>query len=101
MMSYSSWTYFEMEQMAKWLYGKPKTLIADMLTYVAVDNAAIKSGVTLEFGWRTKADLIKADLNLKSIKNKKVAIVSTESMLAKTYHIGQGMYTMAQVVYAG
>lgn len=37
--------------MAKCLYGKPKTLIADMLTYVAVDNAAIKSGVTLEFGW--------------------------------------------------
>ncbi len=109
------------------LYGNPKTLIADMLTYVAVDNAAIKSGVTLEFG--TKADLIKANpdviivpmdvhspdynrdavyanyyndpalSNLKAIKNKKVAIVSTESMLAKTYHIGQGIYTMAQVVY--
>ena len=112
---------------ANGLYGKPKTLIADMLTYVAVDNAAIKSGVTSEFG--TKADLIKADpdviivpmdvhspdynrdavyanyyndpalANLKAIKNKKVAIVSTESMLAKTYHIGQGIYTMAQVVY--
>ena len=36
-----------------------------------------------------------------TLLNIKCAIVSTESMLAKTYHIGQGIYTMAQVVYAG
>ncbi|WP_462132473.1 ABC transporter substrate-binding protein [Veillonella tobetsuensis] len=110
------------------LYGKSKTLVADMLTYVVVDNAAIKSGVRLtDYG--TKADLIKADpdviivpmdtrapdynreavyasyyndpalANLKAIKNKKIAIVSNESMLAKTYHVGRGIYSMAQVVY--
>ena len=111
------------------LYGKSKTLVADMLTYVVVDNAAIKSGVRLtDYG--TKADLIKADpdviivpmdihapdynrdaiyanyyndpvlANLKAIKNKKVAIVSTDALLAKSYHIGRGIYTIAQVVYA-
>ena len=110
------------------LYGKSKTLVADMLTYVVVDNAAIKSGVRLtDYG--TKADLIKADpdviivpmdtrapdynrdavyasyyndpalVNLKAIMNKKIAIVSNESMLAKTYHVGRGIYSMAQVVY--
>ena len=111
------------------LYGKPKTLIADMLTYVGVDNAAAKSGVK-QSNFGTKADLIKADpdviivpmdihapdynrdaiyanyyndpvlANLKAIKNKKVAIVSTDALLAKSYHIGRGVYTIAQVVYA-
>lgn len=38
--------------------------------------------------------------NLKAIKNKKVAIVSTDTLLAKSYHIGRGIYTIAQVVYA-
>ena len=38
--------------------------------------------------------------NLKAIKNKKVAIVSTDALLAKSYHIGRGIYTIAQVVYA-
>jgi len=33
-------------------------------------------------------------------KNKKVAIVSTDGLLAKSYHIGRGIYTIAQVVYA-
>ncbi len=111
------------------LYGKPKTLIADMLTYVGVENAAVKSGVKAS-NVGTKADLIKADpdviivpmdihapdynrdaiyanyyndpalANLKAIKNKKVAIVSTDALLAKSYHIGRGIYTIAQVVYA-
>ena len=111
------------------LYGKPKTLIADMLTYVGVDNAAAKSGVK-QSNFGTKADLIKADpdviivpmdihapdynrdaiyanyyndpvlANLKAIKNKKVAIVPTDALLAKSYHIGRGVYTIAQVVYA-
>ena len=100
-----------------------------MLTYVGVDNAAVKSGVK-QSNYGTKADLIKADpdviivpmdihspdynrdaiyanyyndpalANLKAIKNKKVAIVSTDALLAKSYHIGRGIYTMAQVVYA-
>ena len=111
------------------LYGKPKTLIADMLTYVGVDNAAAKSGVK-QSNFGTKADLIKADpdviivpmdihapdynrdaiyanyyndpvlANLKAIKNKKVSIVPTDALLAKSYHIGRGIYTIAQVVYA-
>ena len=34
------------------LYGKSKTLVADMLTYVVVDNAAIKSGVRLTMAQR-------------------------------------------------
>ena len=42
------------------LYGHPKTLIADMLTYVGVDNAAVKSGVKAS-NIGTKADLIKAN----------------------------------------
>lgn len=100
-----------------------------MLTYVGVDNAAAKSGVK-QSNFGTKADLIKADpdviivpmdihapdynrdaiyanyyndpalANLKAIKNKKVAIVSTDALLAKSYHIGRGIYTIAQVVYA-
>ena len=111
------------------LYGHPKTLIADMLTYVGVDNAAVKSGVKAS-NIGTKTDLIKANpdviivpmdihapdynrdaiyanyyndpvlANLKAIKNKKVAIVSTDALLAKSYHIGRGVYTIAQVVYA-
>lgn len=42
------------------LYGNPKTLIADMLTYVGVDNAAVKSGVK-QSNFGTKVDLIKAN----------------------------------------
>ena len=33
--------------------------------------------------------------NLKAIKNKKVANVSTDALLAKSYHIGRGIYTIA------
>ena len=33
--------------------------------------------------------------NLKAIKNKKVANVSTDALLAKSYHIGSGIYTIA------
>lgn len=39
------------------LYVKPKTLIADMLIYVGVDNAVLKSGVK-QFNFGTKVDLI-------------------------------------------
>ena len=110
------------------LYGAPDTLIQDMLKYVNVDNAATKAGVKWSYMGK-KDDLIKADpdviivptdvkaagfnrdavlnsyyndpalKNIKAIKNKKVVIISNEAMMAKTYHIGRGIYNMAQFVY--
>ena len=110
------------------LYGAPDTMIQDMLKYVNVDNAATKVGVKWSYMGK-KEDLIKADpdviivptdvkaagfnrdavlnsyyndpalKNVKAIKNKKVVIISNESMMAKTYHIGRGIYNMAQFVY--
>ena len=110
------------------LYGAPDTMIQDMLKYVNVDNAATKAGVKWSYMGK-KDDLIKAnpdviivptdvkapgfnrdavlnsyyndpDLkNVKAIKNKKVVIISNEAMMAKTYHIGRGIYNMAQFVY--
>ena len=110
------------------LYGAPDTLIQDMLKYVNVDNAATKAGVKWSYMGK-KDDLIKADpdviivpadvkaagfnrdavlnsyyndpslKNVKAIKNKKVVIISNESMMAKIYHIGRGIYNMAQFVY--
>ena len=110
------------------LYGAPDTLIQDMLKYVNVDNAATKVGVKWSYMGK-KDDLIKADpdviivptdvkaagfnrdavlnsyyndpalKNIKAIKNKKVVIISNEAMMAKTYHIGRGIYNMAQFVY--
>ena len=110
------------------LYGAPDTMIQDMLKYVNVDNAATKAGVKWSYMGK-KDDLIKADLdviivptdvkapgfnrdsvlnsyyndpalkNIKAIKNKKVVIISNEAMMAKTYHIGRGIYNMAQFVY--
>ena len=110
------------------LYGAPDTLIQDMLKYVNVENAATKAGVKWSYMGK-KDDLIKADpdviivpadvkapgfnrdavlnsyyndpalKNVKAIKNKKVVIISNEAMIAKTYHIGRGIYNMAQFVY--
>ena len=110
------------------LYGAPDTMIQDMLKYVNVDNAATKTGVKWSYMGK-KDDLIKADpdviivpadvkaagfnrdavlnsyyndpalKNVKAIKNKKVVIISNEAMMAKTYHIGRGIYNMAQFVY--
>ena len=110
------------------LYGAPDTMIQDMLKYVNVDNAATKAGVKWSYMGK-KDDLIKvapdviivpADVkapgfnrdavlnsyyndpalkNIKAIKNKKVVIISNEAMMAKTYHIGRGIYNMAQFVY--
>ena len=110
------------------LYGAPDTMIQDMLKYVNVDNAATKAGVKWAYMGK-KDDLIKADpdviivptdvkapgfnrdavlnsyyndpalKNVKAIKNKKVVIISNEAMMAKTYHIGRGIYNMAQFVY--
>ena len=110
------------------LYGAPDTLIQDMLKYVNVDNAATKAGVKWSYMGK-KDDLIKVDpdviivptdvkapgfnrdavlnsyyndpalKNIKAIKNKKVVIISNEAMMAKTYHIGCGIYNMAQFVY--
>ena len=110
------------------LYGAPDTLIQDMLKYVNVDNAATKVGVKWSYMGK-KDDLIKVDpdviivptdvkapgvnrdavlnsyyndpalKNIKAIKNKKVVIISNEAMMAKTYHIGRGIYNMAQFVY--
>ena len=110
------------------LYGAPDTLIQDMLKYVNVDNAATKAGVKWSYMGK-KEDLIKVDpdviivptdvkapgfnrdavlnsyyndpalKNVKAIKNKKVVIISNEAMMAKTYHIGRGIYNMAQFVY--
>lgn len=110
------------------LYGAPDTLIQDMLKYVNVDNAATVVGIKRS-DMGKKEDLIKADpdviivpmdvkaagfnrdavlnsyyndptlANLKAIKNKKVAILANESILAKTYHIGRGIYFMTQMVY--
>ena len=110
------------------LYGAPDTMIQDMLKYVNVDNAATKAGVKWSYMGK-KDDLIKADpdviivptdvkapgfnrdavlnsyyndpalKNVKAIKNKKVVIISNEVMMAKTYHIGRGIYNMAQFVY--
>ena len=110
------------------LYGAPDTLIQDMLKYVNVENAATVVGIKRSYMGK-KEDLIKADpdviivpmdvkaadfnrdavlasyyndpalANLKAIKNKKVAILANESILAKTYHIGRGIYFMAQMVY--
>ena len=110
------------------LYGAPDTLIQDMLKYVNVDNAATKAGVKWSYMGK-KNDLIKVDpdviivptdvkaagfnrdavlnsyyndpalKNVKAIKNKKVVIISNEAMMAKTYHIGRGIYNMAQFVY--
>ena len=110
------------------LYGAPDTMIQDMLKYVNVDNAATKAGVKWSYMGK-KDDLIKADpdviivpadvkapgfnrdavlnsyyndpalKNVKAIKNKKVVIISNEAMMAKTYHIGRGIYNMAQFVY--
>ena len=110
------------------LYGAPDTLIQDMLKYVNVDNAATKAGVKWSYMGK-KDDLIKADpdviivptdvkapgfnrdavlnsyyndpalKNVKAIKNKKVVIISNEAIMAKTYHIGRGIYNMAQFVY--
>lgn len=110
------------------LYGAPDTMIQDMLKYVNVDNAATKAGVKWSYMGK-KDDLIKADpdviivptdvkapgfnrdsvlnsyyndpalKNIKAIKNKKVVIISNEAMMAKTYHIGRGIYNMAQFVY--
>ena len=110
------------------LYGAPDTLIQDMLQYVNVENAATKAGVKWSYMGK-KDDLIKVDpdviivptdvkapgfnrdavlnsyyndpalKNVKAIKNKKVVIISNEAMMAKTYHIGRGIYNMAQFVY--
>ena len=110
------------------LYGAPDALIQDMLKYVNVDNAATKAGVKWSYMGK-KDDLIKVDpdviivpadvkapgfnrdavlnsyyndpalKNVKAIKNKKVVIISNEAMMAKTYHIGRGIYNMAQFVY--
>lgn len=110
------------------LYGAPDTLIQDMLKYVNVDNAATKAGVKWSYMGK-KDDLIKVDpdviivptdvkapgfnrdavlnsyyndpalKNVKAIKTKKVVIISNEAMMAKTYHIGRGIYNMAQFVY--
>ena len=110
------------------LYGAPDILIQDMLKYVNVDNAATKAGVKWSYMGK-KDDLIKVDpdviivptdvkapgfnrdavlnsyyndpalKNVKAIKNKKVVIISNEAMMAKTYHIGRGIYNMAQFVY--
>ena len=110
------------------LYGAPDTIIQDMLKYVNVDNAATKAGVKWSYMGK-KDDLIKVDpdviivptdvkapgfnrdavlnsyyndpalKNVKAIKNKKVVIISNEAMMAKTYHIGRGIYNMAQFVY--
>ena len=110
------------------LYGVPDTMIQDMLKYVNVENAATKAGVKWSYMGK-KDDLIKADpdviivptdvkapgfnrdsvlnsyyndpalKNIKAIKNKKVVIISNEAMMAKTYHIGRGIYNMAQFVY--
>ena len=110
------------------LYGAPDTLIQDMLKYVTVDNAATKAGVKWSYMGK-KDDLIKVDpdviivptdvkapgfnrdavlnsyyndpalKNVKAIKNKKVVIISNEAMMAKTYHIGRGIYNIAQFVY--
>ena len=110
------------------LYGAPDTMIQDMLRYVNVDNAATKAGVKWSYMGK-KDDLIKVDpdviivptdvkaagfnrdavlnsyyndpalKNVKAIKNKKVVIISNEAMMAKTYHIGRGIYNMAQFVY--
>lgn len=110
------------------LYGAPDTLIQDMLKYVNVENAATKAGVKWSYMGK-KDDLIKADpdviivpadvkapgfnrdavlnsyyndpalKNVKAIKNKKVVIISNEAMMAKTYHIGRGIYNIAQFVY--
>ena len=110
------------------LYGAPDTMIQDMLKYINVDNAATKAGVKWSYMGK-KDDLIKVDpdviivptnvkapgfnrdavlnsyyndpalKNIKAIKNKKVVIISNEAMMAKTYHIGRGIYNMAQFVY--
>lgn len=110
------------------LYGAPDKLIQDMLKYVNVENAATKAGVKWSYMGK-KDDLIKVDpdviivptdvkapgfnrdavlnsyyndpalKNVKAIKNKKVVIISNEAMMAKTYHIGRGIYNMAQFVY--
>ena len=110
------------------LYGAPDTLIQDMLKYVNVENAATKAGVKWSYMGK-KDDLIKVDpdviivpadvkapgfnrdavlnsyyndpalKNVKAVKNKKVVIISNEAMMAKTYHIGRGIYNMAQFVY--
>ena len=110
------------------LYGAPDTLIQDMLKYVNVENAATKAGVKWSYMGK-KDDFIKVDpdviivpadvkaqgfnrdavlnsyyndpalKNVKAIKNKKVVIISNEAMIAKTYHIGRGIYNMAQFVY--
>lgn len=110
------------------LYGAPDTMIQDMLKYVNVENAATKAGVKWSYMGK-KDDLIKVDpdviivptdvkapgfnrdavlnsyyndpalKNVKAIKNKKVVIISNEAMMAKTYHIGRGIYNMAQFVY--
>ena len=110
------------------LYGAPDTMIQDMLKYVNVENAATKAGVKWSYMGK-KDDLIKVDpdviivpadvkapgfnrdavlnsyyndpalKNIKAIKNKKVVIISNEAMMAKTYHIGRGIYNMAQFVY--
>ena len=110
------------------LYGAPDTLIQDMLKCVNVENAATKAGVKWSYMGK-KDDLIKVDpdviivpadvkapgfnrdavlnsyyndpalKNIKAIKNKKVVIISNEAMMAKTYHIGRGIYNMAQFVY--
>ena len=110
------------------LYGAPDTMIQDMLKYVNVDNAATKAGVKWSYMGK-KDDLIKVDpdviivpadvkaqgfnrdavlnsyyndpalKNVEAIKNKKVVIISNEAMMAKTYHIGRGIYNMAQFVY--
>ena len=110
------------------LYGAPDTMIQDMLKYVNVENAATKAGVKWSYMGK-KDDLIKVDpdviivptdvkaagfnrdavlnsyyndpalKNVKAIKNKKVVIISNESMMVKTYHIGRGIYNMAQFVY--
>lgn len=110
------------------LYGAPDTMIQDMLKYVNVENAATKADVKWSYMGK-KDDLIKADpdviivpadvkapgfnrdavlnsyyndpalKNVKAIKNKKVVIISNEAMMAKTYHIGRGIYSMAQFVY--
>lgn len=110
------------------LYGAPDTLIQDMLKYVNVDNAATVVGIKRSYMGK-KEDLIKANpdviivpmdvkaadfnrdavlnsyyndptlANLKAIKNKKVVILANESILAKTYYIGRGIYFMAQMVY--
>ena len=110
------------------LYGAPDTMIQDMLKYVNVENAATKAGVRWSYMGK-KDDLIKVDpdviivptdvkapgfnrdavlnsyyndpdlKNVKAIKNKKVVIISNEAMMAKTYHIGRGIYNMAQFVY--